>query len=240
MSAARNVAKPPARTFEAVLERTQDRLQWVIMRVPFDAARLWGKRGQLRVQGEINGFSFRSTLFPNGKGGHFMIVNKKMQSGGRTAPGLTAKFRLAPDATPRQPVPPATELLLELKRSRRLLTFYESLPNSWKNDLARWIAQSKQEATRKRRASQLAERLLETMEAERDLPPQIAIALAQNPKARTAWEKVQPSRRRRHLLAIFHYRNPESRARRIAKFVEEISGAAKRQSGRRAEDWDYS
>ena len=65
-----------------MLERTRDNLRWVIARVPFDAVEAWGKRGQLRVQGEINGFSFRSTLFPDGKGGHFMIVNKKMQSGG--------------------------------------------------------------------------------------------------------------------------------------------------------------
>ena len=224
-----------------MLERTQDRLQWVIMRVPFDAASLWGKRGQLRVQGEINGFSFRSTLFPNGKGGHFMIVNKKMQSGGKTAPGLTAKFRLAPDATPREPVPPANELQRELKQSRRLLKFYESLPNSWKNDIARWIAQSKQEETRTRRARQLTERLLETVEAERDLPPQIAIALAQNPKARTAWEKMQPSHRRRHLFAIFHYRNPESRARRISKCMDEIAGLPRKTSSRdELLDWDYS
>ncbi|HET9284533.1 MAG TPA: DUF1905 domain-containing protein [Candidatus Angelobacter sp.] len=67
MPAAKKAAKA-ARTFESVLERTQDNLRWVIARVPFDAAGTWGKRGQLRVQGEINGFGFRSTLFPDGKG----------------------------------------------------------------------------------------------------------------------------------------------------------------------------
>jgi uncharacterized protein YdeI (YjbR/CyaY-like superfamily) len=160
-----------------------------------------------------------------------MIVNKKMQSGAKTAPGLTAKFRLAPDTTPRVVTPPSKELLLEIKKSGRLLKFYESLPNSWKNDMAKWIGQCKQEETRKRRASQLAERMFETLEAERDLPPQIALALNQNSQARTAWENMQPSHRRRHLFAMFHSRNPESRARRIARTIDQITG----QSGKREE-----
>jgi uncharacterized protein YdeI (YjbR/CyaY-like superfamily) len=232
-------SKPAVKTFEALLERTQDRLHWVIARVPFDVAKAWGKRGQLRVQGEINGFAFRTTLFPTGKGEHFMIVNKKMQSGGKTAPGLTAKFRLVPDTSPREAAPPAKELLLELKQSRRLLKFYESLPNSWRNDMARWIAQCKQEETRKRRANQLAERMLETLEAERDLPPLLAMALRQNAKAAARWEKMFPSQRRRHLMAIFYYRNPESRARRIAKWVAEVGGMARQGSEPEQEDWGF-
>src|SRR5579864_1791369 len=95
-------AKPGAvKMFETVLERTPDRLRWVIARLPFDAAKLWGKRGQLRIKGEINGFAFTGTLFPTGAGTHFLIVNKKLLAGGKTAAGLTARFRLQPDTTPR-------------------------------------------------------------------------------------------------------------------------------------------
>ncbi len=110
-----------AKTFEAVLERTADRLRWVIARIPFDAAKIWGKRGQMKVQGEINGFALSGTLFPDGQGHHFLIVNKKLLSGGKTAAGLTAKFRLQPDTTPRITVSPPAELLRELGQSKRLL-----------------------------------------------------------------------------------------------------------------------
>ena len=89
-----------ARTFEAVLERTADRLRWVIARIPIDLAQIWGKRGQIKVQGEINGFAFTATLFPDGQGHHFLIVNKKLLSGGKTAAGLTAKFRIIRYQTP--------------------------------------------------------------------------------------------------------------------------------------------
>jgi uncharacterized protein YdeI (YjbR/CyaY-like superfamily) len=235
MPASKTAVKSDARSFTAVLERTNDRLHWVIARVPFDVSKVWGRRGQLRVQGEINGFQLSTTLFPTGKGEHFLIVNKKLQAGGKTAPGLTAKFRLAPDTVPRESVAPPKELLRELKQTARLLKFYESLPDSWKREIARWIAAGKQEETRKRRAGQMAERLFETLEAERDLPPLLAMALRQNAKAWSRWQRMFPSQKRRRLLGIFHYRNPESRARRIARWVEEIGGKA-RSGARGTED----
>jgi hypothetical protein len=122
MPASKIKAKPiQAKNFEAVLERTADRLRWVIARLPFDAVKLWGKRGQMKVQGEINGFAFTATLFPDGQGHHFLIVNKKMLGGGKTAAGLTARFRIQPDETPRITVSPPKELLRELAQSKRLL-----------------------------------------------------------------------------------------------------------------------
>jgi uncharacterized protein YdeI (YjbR/CyaY-like superfamily) len=225
MPASKSALKPiAAKTFEAVLERMPGRLRWVIARVPFDAAKLWGKRGQIKVQGEINGFAFSATLFPDGRGGHFLIVNKKMLSGGKTAAGLTAKFRLQPDTTPRITVSPPTELLRELGQSKRLLKFFESLNPSRRHEIAKWIAQCKTSEARKRRSQRLAEWLMETMEAERALPPVMQLAFRQNPKAGEQWERMSPSHRRAHLFSIFHYREPAARARRVAKMIEQMLG----------------
>ncbi|MBZ5509124.1 MAG: YdeI/OmpD-associated family protein [Acidobacteriia bacterium] len=200
-----------------------NQLGWVIVRIPFDSAKVWGKRGQLRVQGDINSFSFSSTLFPNGEGGHFLLVNKKMQKGGKAAPGLGAKFRMQPDTAPREVAPPK-ELLRELGQSKRLLKIFESLSNSVRNWFTKMVADPKSPEARVRRARQIAELLMETMEAEKDLPPMIQLALRQNPRARERWEQLSPSHRRAHLLAIFYYRTPESRARRLAKVIEEMLG----------------
>jgi hypothetical protein len=221
---AKPTPKLATKSFSATLERTASNLGWVIIRVPFNVAETWGKRGQQRVQGEINGFAFKSTLFPTRRGEHFLLVNKKMQSGGKTAVGLTAKFRLQPDATPRPAPAPSGELLRELSQSKRLLKFYESFNNSTRRDIAKRISEGKNPETRRRRAQQLAERLMETMEAERELPPMIEMAFRQNPRARERWEGMSPSHRRRHLLAIFYYREPESRMRRLAKVIEEMLG----------------
>jgi hypothetical protein len=216
-------AKPVAKTFTAMLERMDNQLGWVIVRIPFDSARVWGKRGQISVQGEINGFSFSSTLFPTGDGGHFLLANKKMQKGGKTAPGLSAKFSIQPDTAPREVAPPK-ELMRELGQSKRLLKFFESMNNSIRNWFTKMVADPKSPEARVRRARQIAELLMETMEAEKDLPPMIQLALRQNSRAREKWEQLSPSRRRAHLLAIFYYRTPEARARRLAKVITEMLG----------------
>jgi uncharacterized protein YdeI (YjbR/CyaY-like superfamily) len=119
-----------------------------------------------------------------------------------------------------------------LRESRRLLRFYESLNYSTRREIAKWIAAAKHTETRRRRSEQMAERLMETMEAERELPPLIQAALARNPKAREGWERMSPGVRRGQLLAIFYYRNPESRARRIAKTVEMMVEYAEKGKGK--------
>jgi uncharacterized protein YdeI (YjbR/CyaY-like superfamily) len=221
------VSRPAIRTFEATLEHSGNTLNWIIIRIPFDAEKLWGKRGQIKVKGEINGFEFRSSLFPTGQGTHYMIVNKKMQAGGKTAPGARARFRMEPDTAKREMTVPK-EWQAMLAQSKALQKFHASLNSSTRTWIARWIQEAKQSATRTRRSEQMAERLMETMEAERDLPPLIRQALARNPKAHAGWQRMPVSHRRSHLLGIFGYRNPESRARRIEKAVKEMVAYAKK------------
>src|SRR5258708_3268302 len=89
-------AKPEraAKRFEARLERLRSRLNWVIIHLPFDASRVWGLRGQIKVKGEINGFVFRTSLFPTREGRHFLLVNKQMQKEARTVEGSVAHLHL--------------------------------------------------------------------------------------------------------------------------------------------------
>ncbi len=213
--------KSASKSFAAVLEHSGNSLNWVIVRIPLDVEKIWGKRGQLRVQGEINGFAFRSCLFPTGKGGHFMIVNRTMQKGGKIQAGMEARFRMQPDDSPREVTVPA-ELLRVLQQSKGLQKFYDSLNESMRRYLASWTGDPKQSATRIRRAEQLAVRFMETMEAEIELPPLIKSALMANPTARAGWEQMSLTHRRRHLLGIFYYSQPASRARRLAKAMEEM------------------
>jgi len=223
--------KTAVKTFDAILERGGDRLNWTIIRVPLDVAKIWGKRGQLRVAGEINGFPFRTSLFPTGHGSHIMIVNKKMQSGGKSTVGMKARFRLEPDTAPREVASPV-EWTRMLRESKRLAKFYESLNFSTRREIARWIGEAKHAETRRRRAEQTAERIMLVMEGERELPPVLAVALAHNPKARAGWELMPRSHRRSHLFGIFYYANPESRARRVAKAVEMMVDYAEKREGK--------
>ena len=197
-------------------------LGWVIIRLPLDVHKVWGVRGQLKVRGEINGFTFRTSLFPTGKGYHFMMVNKQMQRGAGVRAGMTAHFRLEPDTEERVVAVPA-ELTRALQQSKRLQKYYASFSYSARREVAKWVAEGKQAETRRRRAEEMAERLMQMMEGERgDLPPVLELALSRNPKARAGWERMPPSHKRQHLFGITGYKSPESRARRVAKAVEQM------------------
>ncbi|MGA2340722.1 MAG: DUF1905 domain-containing protein, partial [Terracidiphilus sp.] len=55
----------PRKSFTALLEPDGTALKWVIARVPFDIAKAWPVRNGRRVRGEIVGFAFRTSLFPD-------------------------------------------------------------------------------------------------------------------------------------------------------------------------------
>lgn len=211
-----------ARRFHATLERMRSRLNWTIIRVPFDAARVFGMCGQINVKGEINGFAFRTCLFPTQTGGHILLVNKRMQKAAGVRAGATADFSLEFDAEKRIAKTPDS-LQRILAGDRTLRRWYYELNQSTKNDIAKWVNEPKSEAARARRVEQIAERLLAVMDAERELPPILQVAFARNPKARDGWDKMSPARRRSHLFGIFYYRTPEGRTRRIERMIVEAT-----------------
>ena len=223
----RKMAKAIAKSFRATLERLKSGVNWIIIRVPLDVPKIWGTRGRLKVKGEINGFPFRTSLFPTGKGKHMLLVNKQMQAGAKVVLGSVAQFRLERDTDPRIAIVPA-----ELKRAfagdRVLHRWFDGLNYSTRKEIGDWITQVKSAEARERRAQQVAERLLATMEAERELPPILQVAFARSSRAREGWERMSLSRRRTHLFGIFYYRSPEARARRLAKAVQDAEGLAER------------
>ena len=224
--------KPASRIFQATLEHIDSPLKWVMVRIPFDAGKVWGKRGQVKVKGEINGFAFRTSLFPDGKGGHKLLVNKLMQRGAKAAPGMAARFRLEPDNAMRVITVPA-ELQRALSEVRSLRRWFDGLSHSVRNDICRVIAQAGSPAVRLRRAERTAECLLCAMEAERELPPAFQKALTQNSLARDGWQLMSPARRRGHLLGIFYYQSPDARARRTAKAMEDAVQLAQKRKNRK-------
>jgi uncharacterized protein YdeI (YjbR/CyaY-like superfamily) len=225
-SAMATSTKAAAKNFRATLENSGDKLNWVIIRVPFDVAKIWGKRGQLKVKGEINGFPFRTSLFPDGKGGHILMVNKKMQAGGRVRFGMKAHFQMEPDTAKREINVPK-ELQRELARSKRLSKFYDSLSFSIRKWIADMVGDRKQPESRVRSAQRTAEWLMEAMTAEHELPPMFQIAINRNPDVRERWEQMSARQRRSNLLGVFYYRKPESRAKRLQKVVEMMMGSGK-------------
>lgn len=204
-------------------------LGWTIVWIPFNVYKTWGVRGNFRIKGEINGFAFRSALFPTRKGVHFLLVNKKIQACASVSPGSKAAFFLEPDTAERVAVVPA-ELKPFLAEDKSFRRWFEALSYSYRRWFCDSITQLKSPASRARRAEQIAEQLFSAMEAEHELPPALKLAFSNDSRALQGWNLMSPNQRRAQLIAIFHYSSPEARERRLAKVIEAAVAAAEKKS----------
>ncbi len=209
--------------FRAVLERGDRALGWTIARVPFDPGKVWEKIVRLRVAGEVNGFPFRTSLFPDASAapssGHcYVLVNRAMQRAAGVGLGAAADFRLWPDLEERAAeLPDALAVLLDEEDGLR--GWFDQLGEYTRREIGKWLLGVKSEEAQVRRAMQMAERLLATMEAERELPPLIAREMARSARARVGWERMTLAQRRAELMGVFYYQTPQARAQRVSKLV---------------------
>jgi hypothetical protein len=215
-----------AKKFPAVLEKGDRALGWTIARVPFDPAAQWKQMVRLRVRGDVNGFEFRTSLFPDARGGFHLLVNRAMLAGAGAGLGDKAEFRLEPDLEPREAELP-DELAVLLDEEAGLSAWYGKLTEYTRREIGKWVIGVKSNEARMRRAEQMAERLLATMEGERELPPVVAAAFRARPKAKTGWAKMTELQRRGELMAVFYYQTVEARQKRVDKLCD----AAEKRAG---------
>ncbi|NYF89424.1 YdeI/OmpD-associated family protein [Tunturiibacter empetritectus] len=217
-----------AKKVRSVLEPANNGLGWVIVRLPFEVEEAWKKMVRLRVKVEIGGEVFRTSLFGDAvRGGHFVLMNKKMQRAAAAKVGTVVDLRIEPDLAEREAVvTPEFERLL--KREKKLARWYGEQSGSMQREVGKWLAAVEGPQARQRRAEQMAERMLLTMEGERVLPPVLEVAFNRVPAARRGWKLLTVTQRRSSLLAIFYYQSPEAREKRVKKLVEDCLKAAKR------------
>jgi uncharacterized protein YdeI (YjbR/CyaY-like superfamily) len=222
------MALSAAKRFRAVLEPASNGLGWVIVWLPFEIERTWKKMVRLRVKVEIGGEIFRTSLFGDAvRSGHFVLVNKKMQKAAGAKVGAMVDFAIEPDLDEREPM--ATEEFERLlKKEKRLARWYGEQSESMQREVGKWLGAVKSPEARQRRAEQMAERMLLTMEGEKVLPPVVEAAFRSRPVARRGWEALTATQRRNSLLAIFYYQSPEAREKRVKKLVEDCLKAAER------------
>jgi hypothetical protein len=224
------MANKPKR-FKATLERGTKGLGWTIARVPFDPHKAWTQMQRLRVRGKVlspnlPSVEFRTSLFsvPGGSGHYLLLVNNRVQREAGIAVGSMVEFSLEADLDPR-PAELPDELASLLDEEPGLRDYYDSLSESMRREIGKWVTNVKSDASRMNRAEQMAERLLGAMEGEHQLPPVIAVAFQKRPKARIGWAKMTQTQRRQELLAVFYYQSIEARQRRVEKLCD---NAAKR------------
>jgi hypothetical protein len=142
-------AKTATKRFRVSLEQLKGSMATVIT-IPFDVEKVFGTRARVSVSGTINGFAFRSSIFPTGKGTHYMVVNKDVRAGAQVRSGETITVSLQRDTEARVIIPPA-DLSSALRKNRQAQAAWDMLSYSHQREHARAVEEAKRPETRARR-----------------------------------------------------------------------------------------
>lgn len=122
-----------------------------LLRLPENASRRLPSRGQVAVQGTIDGHDFRTVLEPDGKFGHWMRVDRKLQRNASLSLGDIATLEIEPVKDwPEPSVPPDLKKALAAAPRKIQDVWREITPMSrW--EWVRWVNATRDPDTRKRR-----------------------------------------------------------------------------------------
>jgi hypothetical protein len=124
---------------------------WTFLRLPEAASLQLPARSQVSVDGTFNGIPFRTTLEPDGQGGHWMKVRPELQEASAARPGEIAELIIAPVAI--EPEPEVPDDVLDALRSappKAMATWLDITPIA-RRDWIKWIVSGKKAETRTKR-----------------------------------------------------------------------------------------
>jgi hypothetical protein len=138
----------PAIRFEATLHMIGT---WAILQLPEKASEKLPSRGQVSVEGTINGHEFQTVLEPDGRRGHWMRVDEKLQQAAAINAGDTAKLEIESTKDwPEPDVPQDFETALAAAPQKIQGVWNEITPMArW--EWIRWVNSTKNPDTRRRR-----------------------------------------------------------------------------------------
>src|SRR5436305_12264894 len=93
MTAMNQHREVPGIRFDATLDTIDES---TILRLPQEASEKLPSRGQVAVQGTINGHRFQTVLEPDGSSGHWMRIDGQLQHTAAVCAGDTARLEIEP------------------------------------------------------------------------------------------------------------------------------------------------
>jgi hypothetical protein len=135
--------------FRVLLEK-DDKSEATGIAIPFDVEKVFDTRARVPVRGTINGFPYRSSIFPYRDGKHYMAVNKATREGAKAKAGETISVVMERDEEPRV-ITPSTDLARALKASKEALAAWEKLSYTHQKEYAKAIEDARKPETRARR-----------------------------------------------------------------------------------------
>ena len=138
----------PTIRFDATLDKID---KWTIVRLPQTASGQLPSRGQVAVQGTINGHEFQSVLEPDGSFGHWMKIDRKLQLSAAVSAGDTATLAVEPTKNWPEPVVPQDLQAALTAAPQKIQDIWKDITPMARWEWVRWVKATNNPATRKRR-----------------------------------------------------------------------------------------
>lgn len=140
--------------FSATLLRpktTTKGVSWTFLTLPKEASAKLPSRSMTSVEGTFNGLAFQATLEPDGQGGHWLKVDRKMREASGAEAGDVVTLEIAPVAKEPEPRVPADlrEALAAAPAEARAV--WADITPVARRDWIQWIESAKREKTRLKR-----------------------------------------------------------------------------------------
>jgi len=139
-------------SFISVLKRPQGVGTWTYLDIPPEVMSAFGKKGQVKVRGTLNGHPFRGSALPHGNGTHYLVVNKSIRDAIGASQGDSVQVIVQEDIEERKAAIP-DDLAVALQVNPASKAIFDRLSYSHQKQYVEWIESAKQAATRQNRIS---------------------------------------------------------------------------------------
>jgi hypothetical protein len=181
-------AEVSAIRFEATLDTIGT---WTIVRLPEKASAKLPSRGQVAVQGTIDGHEFQTVLEPDGCSGHWMRVDEKLQRSAALSAGDTATLEIEPASDwPEPNVPQDFETAL-VAAPQKIQDLWNGITPMARWEWVRWVNATKNPDTRRRRV----EVSISKMDSGKRRPCCFNLAACTNPDVSKNGKLIEPEDR---------------------------------------------
>jgi len=138
---------------------TAKSVSWTFLTLPRAASAKLPSRGMNSVAGTLNGLAFRATLEPDGRGGHWLKVERKLREAAGAQAGDVISLEIAPVAEEPEPkVPADLRKTLAAGPPNARATWSDITPVA-RRDWIQWIESAKREETRLKRIASACDML---------------------------------------------------------------------------------
>ena len=138
----------PTIRFDAALCTIEER---TILRLPQKASQKLPSRGQVAVQGTINGHPFQTVLEPDGNSGHWMRIDGRLRQTAALSAGAVAALEIEPlKDWPEPKVPQDLETALAAA-PQKIQNLWKDITPMARWEWVRWVSATRDPDTRRRR-----------------------------------------------------------------------------------------